>query len=35
MIIEVSDDITDEELDEVAEEYMFEHIDYGWKEVDQ
>lgn len=28
--IEVPNDITDEELDKLAKEFMFENIEYGW-----
>ena len=34
-IIEVDDDYSHEELDEDAQEYMFECIEYGWCEVDE
>lgn len=34
LVIEVPDDIPDEVLNEMAETYMYEHIDYGWEEVD-
>lgn len=34
-IIEVEDDCGYEELEEIAEEYMFECIEYGWCEVDE
>ena len=30
--IEVPDDTTDEELDEMAQEFMNDHICYGWSE---
>lgn len=30
--IEVSDNTTDEELMEIAHEFMEEHISYGWSE---
>ena len=30
--IEVPDNITDEELMEMAQEFMEEHISYGWSE---
>ena len=30
--IEVPDDTTDEELDEMAQEFMNDHISYGWTE---
>lgn len=32
--IEVEDDITEEELDKIAEEFMWEHICCGWSEVE-
>lgn len=34
-IIEVEDDCTDKELEEIARDYMFECIEYGWHEVDE
>lgn len=34
-IIEVNDDCTDKELEEMARELMFENITYGWCEVDE
>ena len=35
VIIEVEDDITDEELDEDAKEYMLDRISYGWYEMEE
>ena len=32
-IIEVKDDITEEDLDELAIEFMWDHVECGWEEV--
>jgi hypothetical protein len=33
-VIEVEDDITDAELDEIARENMGNYIDWGWEKLD-
>lgn len=33
-IIEVEDDIAEEDLFKMAEEFMWEHIECGWTEVE-
>ena len=32
IVVEVPDDIEDSELCEMAEDFMHDHIDYGWYE---
>ena len=32
-IVEVPDDISDDDLDEWAEDYCFERVEYGWKKL--
>ena len=34
-IIEVEDDITEEELEEICEEFVWDHISVGWKYIDE
>lgn len=34
-IVEVNDNITEEELDEMAEDFRSECISYGWCEVEE
>lgn len=32
-VVEVDDDFEYEDLEELARDYMFEHIEYGWQEL--